>query len=322
MIQTILFLAAALILSQPAQAKLYKWVDDQGNIFYSDQVPPSEAQRERKVLDKQGLTRETKDAAKTPEEIAREEELKRRRDEQQRLATEQKHRDQQLLQTFQNEDEIFGTRDGKLKALDAKIEILRGNIRGRQTELAGRQARAMRLTQEKKTIPPALQKEIENFNQQIALNYKDILQLENQKQDTRAAYAKDLARFRQLKGIQSSLEEEATLNSETKAVLLENLLVCKADCDTIWRKVVFFVRDHSTTQPQVIGDDIITYKPPHAEQDIALNVSRNRKDDGTQEFFLDLQCVRIPHKTTPCSGAEGQKILEAFRALGQTASAK
>lgn len=320
MIQTLIFLAAALILSQPAQAKLYKWVDDQGNIFYSDQVPPSEAQRERKVLDKQGLTRETKDAAKTPEEIAREEELKRRREDQQRLATEQKHRDQQLLLTFQNEDEIFGTRDGKLRALDAKIEILRGNVRGRQAELASRQAKAMQLAQAKRPPSPALQKDIETFNQQIAANYQDILQLENQKQGIRAAYAKDLARFRQLKGAQNGLEDEAQSAAEIKTLLLENLLLCTEDCDALWRKVVFFVRDHSTTQPHVIGDNIIAYKPPRTEQDIALNVSRNRKDDGAQEFFLDLQCVRIANKATPCSGEEGQKILAAFRALGQTAA--
>lgn len=311
------FLAAALLLCQPVQAKLYKWVDDKGNIFYSDQVPPTEAQREHKVLDQEGVTRDTKEAAKSKEEIAREEELKRRREEQQRLAEEQKQKDQQLLLTFQNEDEIFGTRDGKLKAVDAKVEMLRGNIRGRQSELAQRQAKAMQLTQQKKPVPPALNKEIEMFNRQISDSYKSILQLEQQKQDIRLAYAKDLARFRELKGTQGGLGENSQGDADaTSTLLLDNLLLCKEDCDALWRQVAFFIKKHSRTEPQVVGDNIIASKPPRLATEIALTVSRNRKEDGTQEFFLDVRCVPVSGNKDPCSGEEGKKILEAFRALG------
>lgn len=311
------FFVAALLLCQPVQAKLYKWVDAQGNIFYSDQVPPSESQREHKVLDSSGVTRDTKEAAKTKEEIAREAELKRRRDEQQRLAEDQKRQDQQLLMTFQNEDEIFGTRDGKLKAVDAKIEMLRGNIRGRQMELANRQAQALRLTQQKKPVPAKVTKDIETFNQQIAGNYRDILQLEQQKQDIRLAYAKDLARFRELKGTLGGLGENGQTEADatSSTLLLDNLLVCKEDCDALWRQVAFFVRKHTKTEIQVVGDNIIASKPPRLAQEIALTVSRNRNPDGTQEFFLDVRCVPISGKQTPCSGEEGKKILEAFHAL-------
>lgn len=314
---TEILLAAALVLSQPLEAKLYKWVDAQGNIFYSDQVPPSVSQQEHRVLDKQGLTRDTKEAAKSKEEIAKEEELKRRRMEQERLAEDQKRKDQQLLLTFQNEDEIFGTRDGKLKAVDAKIEIQRSNIRSSQAELAARQARAMQQTQTKKPMPPNLQKDIDSLNQQIANNYRDILAMEQQKQDIRLAYAKDLARFRQLKGAQDGAAGEAVVDTQ-QTLLLENLLQCpdKDACDALWRKVALFVKDNTRTPAQVVGDNIIASKPPKLETDIALTVSRNRKEDGSQEFFLDVRCITVHNKQDICSGEEGQKILEAFRALG------
>jgi hypothetical protein len=221
------------------------------------------------------------------------------------------------LLTFQNEDEIFGTRDGKLKAVDAKIEVLRGNIRGRQSELAQRQARAMQLTQGKKPVPAVLSKEIESFNQQISDNYRDILQLEQQKQDIRLSYAKDLARFRVLKGIQPGTEDETQAEAQAKpeTLLLENLLLCKEDCDALWRKVALFVKEHTRTPAQVVGDNIIASKPPRLKEEIALTVSRNRKEDGTQEFFLDVRCVLVRNNEDPCSGEEGRKILEAFRAL-------
>ena len=64
--------AAAVVLGigiTPAAAKLYKWVDEDGNVFYSDQIPPEQSTKRHQILDERGVVRESVRRAKTPEEI-------------------------------------------------------------------------------------------------------------------------------------------------------------------------------------------------------------------------------------------------------------
>ena len=49
--------------------KLYKWIDENGEVSCSDKVPPKESRREREELNEKGRTIAVKDAAKTPEQI-------------------------------------------------------------------------------------------------------------------------------------------------------------------------------------------------------------------------------------------------------------
>ena len=44
----LLLVPLSLLLSAPAQAQLYRWVDDSGKVHYSDQVPPSDAKNVQK----------------------------------------------------------------------------------------------------------------------------------------------------------------------------------------------------------------------------------------------------------------------------------
>ncbi|MCB1629640.1 MAG: DUF4124 domain-containing protein, partial [Xanthomonadales bacterium] len=50
-------------------AKLYKWVDENGNVHYSDQVPPSQAKQARSELNEQGVAVKQVDRALTAEEL-------------------------------------------------------------------------------------------------------------------------------------------------------------------------------------------------------------------------------------------------------------
>jgi hypothetical protein len=63
-----LFCLFALMTSAHA-AKLYKWVDENGNISFSDKLPPKDSRREREELNKEGRTIAVKDAALTPEQL-------------------------------------------------------------------------------------------------------------------------------------------------------------------------------------------------------------------------------------------------------------
>ena len=75
---------------QPASARLYKWVDEAGNVHYSDKLPPSAIRKAPRKTRQPGPGHRGTGRAKTPEEIAREEELRRLREKQQRQLEEQK----------------------------------------------------------------------------------------------------------------------------------------------------------------------------------------------------------------------------------------
>lgn len=301
-----------LLVSTAQAAKLYRWVDENGNVYFSDKVPPSESQHERKLLDKRGMVVESTSRAKTPEEIAREAELERRRQELKRLAEEQKQKDELLLSTYQHEDDIILTRDGKLKAVDARTKILRTSLRYSQERLARMKANAGAKPAKK------VQEEIDKLEAQVKRSYRDIMALEQQKQEIRTSYARDLSRYRQLKNPNWTAQEQDTVEQtqqQASVVALENLLICETDCDLLWRKVEAFVRERSSTAIDVAGDNIIMAKPPIKDNEIALTVSRNKKDDGGEEFFLDLQCRDTLAGSELCTGSEAQALMQAFRAL-------
>ena len=65
--------ATLFVLSFPAGAgALYKWVDENGQIRYSDRLPPTQVRRKHQQLNSQGVVLSTKEAAKSAEQLAAE----------------------------------------------------------------------------------------------------------------------------------------------------------------------------------------------------------------------------------------------------------
>ena len=110
-----------------AQAgKLYKWVDENGQIRYGDRIPPQYARKSNETLNQQGITVDRKEAAKTPEQIAAAQRLEEARQAAERVQQEKDRKDRILLDTFTNEDEMVLTRDGKIEAIEAIIRVTNG----------------------------------------------------------------------------------------------------------------------------------------------------------------------------------------------------
>ncbi|HEX5765843.1 MAG TPA: DUF4124 domain-containing protein, partial [Woeseiaceae bacterium] len=98
--------ASLLLLSQGAlgaqDQKLYRWVDQEGNVHFGDSIPAEYAEVEKQVVNEHGVTLDVLRGKKTAEEIAAEkkaEELKAERELRRR-------QDQALLATYLSVDEI------------------------------------------------------------------------------------------------------------------------------------------------------------------------------------------------------------------------
>ena len=190
-----------------AYAELFKWVDEEGVIRYSDHLPVDQATKRHQKLTTDGRVVDTKEAAIPPEQLARERAEKKRLEEEARLNAEKAalqqaikdHHDNVLLMTFSNEDEIIEAQNERLDVIDSVISLLRKNIKNEQKKLEKLEQRAERnYTANGLEVPGGLAQSIEYFGEKI-LGIQQQLGLKLDERDrVKQQYANDLLRYRAL----------------------------------------------------------------------------------------------------------------------------
>jgi hypothetical protein len=142
-----LFLAGAGLISGTADAAktassskggsvAYRWVDEQGVVHYGDRIPPQYAEKERTLLNSQGVAVGHVEAAKTPEQAAAQ-----AREQQERLR--QKQHDSFLMTTYTSVKDIEALRDVRLDQLKGQRVAAEQYVENLRTRLATLQTRAL-----------------------------------------------------------------------------------------------------------------------------------------------------------------------------------
>jgi len=189
--------------------KLYKWVDENGQIRYGDRIPPQYARKSNETLNQQGITVDRKEAAKTPEQIAAAQRLEEAREAAERVQQEKDRKDRILLDTFTNEDEMVLTRDGKIEAIEAIIRVTNGRTEKLKLRLSELKTRAANMERSGKPVPDKLNAEISETRQQIAQNFTYVKSRNSDQQLIREQFEVDIARFRELQAEKFKLEQAA-----------------------------------------------------------------------------------------------------------------
>lgn len=204
-----LVLTSILILPTVQAGKLYKWVDETGQIRYGDRIPPQYARKSNETLNTQGIVVEHQDAAKTPEQIAAAKRQEQARKAAERVQQEQDRKDRILLDTFTNEDEMILTRDGKIEAIEAVIRVTNGRTAKLKLRLRELKTRAANIERGGKPVSDKLNTEINETRQQIAQNFIYVKHRVSDQQLIREQYEVDIARFRELQAEKFKLEQAA-----------------------------------------------------------------------------------------------------------------
>lgn len=189
--------------------KLYKWVDENGQIRYGDRIPPQYARKSNETLNQQGITVDRQEAAKTPEQIAAAQRLEEAREAAERVQQKKDRKDRILLDTFTNEDEMVLTRDGKIEAIEAIIRVTNGRTEKLKLRLSELKTRAANIERSGKPVPDKLNAEISETRQQIAQNFTYVKSRSSDQQLIREQYEVDIARFRELQAEKFKLEQAA-----------------------------------------------------------------------------------------------------------------
>ncbi|MCU7905217.1 MAG: DUF4124 domain-containing protein [Candidatus Thiodiazotropha sp. (ex Epidulcina cf. delphinae)] len=317
-----LFAILSFLLPLTGQAgKLYKWVDDEGQIHYTQTLPPTDAHRARSHLDEHGITVRQVDAAKTPEQLRLEAEQERLRQEQQRLVEKQQAQDRVLLRTFRTEDDILMTRNGQLQAVDTTIRVTQSNIKRLKSTLDAMQQDAAQLELSGRRVTKNMLRDIESKRQALEDAYLSIIDREHDKHRIHQSFARDQQRFRELK----KLAKDGNPVVEAKASFddaLQNVYDCRGNsaCDGPWQRAKAYLRTHSTTPIKMEGDNIVITGEPLEDGDISISVSRiPDPKKGSTVIFMDLQCKLESIQSNRCKNdSAANRIKQGFRtALGK-----
>lgn len=196
----LLALASSFAFVAPAEAKLFKWVDENGTTHYGEVIPPEYANRDSSTISSKGKV--TKRSEKFDPELEHAKQVEKERKQAEAEATaEQKRRDTALLNTYSNEGEIDLALSRSLRLLEARVGSLNSMVTSAQESLDSRHKEADERTKAGKKIPQSLHDEITDAESRLERLKKDFAHSEKEVADVKARYEEDKIRYRELKGV-------------------------------------------------------------------------------------------------------------------------
>jgi hypothetical protein len=187
------------LLSFPAQAKLYKWVDDKGVTHYGETIPQEYANRDRSELNKSGRIVNTQDVL-TPEERRAKEATDAKSKAELDVARNQKLHDNSLLNTYSNANEIDLARARNVQQIDARVQVAVKRLGDANKALADLQKTAETRTKAGKNIPPYLIEDLQAAKTLADKANSDVTNINAEKAALEARYDADKARYKELTG--------------------------------------------------------------------------------------------------------------------------
>jgi molecular chaperone DnaK (HSP70) len=190
--------------TQSMAGALYKWVDENGAVRYSDQLPPQQTSKGHQQLNSQGVVLTTQKAAKTTEEAAIEAEALRQLEKQQReearLKAIQDQQDRVLLLTFSSGEEIEHARENRIEGINSVINLIEKSVKSTQSQLDNFNNHAQQnYTAKGKEVPGGLAQKIEHFQRKIENRSAQLESKEAEKAKILEKYNQDLERFELLR---------------------------------------------------------------------------------------------------------------------------
>ncbi|NVZ09504.1 DUF4124 domain-containing protein [Allochromatium humboldtianum] len=294
--------------------KLYRWVDDQGEVHYTDQVPPAQADKARARLSEQGIAVETQPAVPTGEELERARELARQKAEEERRRAERQAKDERLLKLYRTVDELELARDGRIAAIEASIQAKRDDMRDETRTLIALYEEMRTLQKAEKPVPLDLMSRIDSSMTNIRNGYTEIVDNEARKQSVQDEFEGDIARFRQLRRLPAPDESAVAARPERNG---STLVSCRdrEQCHAYWERAVSYVRAHSDRDGEVLGPGLLIAFQQDEREIRTLTIAWTQEAvDRPVWIYLDIQCRHRLTASLICVDPNVPRVREGFRA--------
>ncbi|MHB1115942.1 DUF4124 domain-containing protein [Sideroxydans sp.] len=178
-------------ISLNAEAKLYKWVDENGTTHYGETIPPKYANRNAQTFEK-GRVQEresTRESANVQRKMLSDEEVQAER------------HDNALINTYSSDKEIDLARDRNLQQVEARISSYTTLLKSANENLVSLQQEQERIAKQNRKTPKSLEEDLENAKLRIEQFQADLDTNKAELEAVKARCAKDKARYRELKGL-------------------------------------------------------------------------------------------------------------------------
>lgn len=304
--------------------KLYRWVDENGKTFFSDQIPPEKSSLPRDLLSKSGRVLQATEKAKTKEQLDLEKKLAVLRKEQEAIIAVQKTHDKALLNTFHTKEEILRALQDRLLVFDKHKSVIDGNLIRLKSQLEKQQKLAADFDRNGEKVPQHLINEMKSIQDQIDQIPIAISDNNARKKQVENEFAADIERFVLLTEAKSPAPKNKVPSIKEANEL--GLFYCENDhqCIKAWEIGRTFVNFHSTTGADIYNDKLIMNRPPAKDSDLSLSLSKIAINENDYQLFLDVRCRDSSQGRELCASQKVKDIRSAFRpyinnALSRTA---
>lgn len=196
---------------------LYRYKDKDGHAVITSTLPSDVAEQGGyDIISPRGNVLETVPPAKTKEEIAKEaNDLEKEKETQKQAeivrkqAAIQAKKDEILLKSFTNEQDIIRSRDEKIASIEILEEITKENITRLQKQLDDAKNAVQHHQNTGQQIPESLQKTIEESQRQINDNVAFLTRKKAEKDEIHTKYQGLINRFRELQQDSSQFPKQS-----------------------------------------------------------------------------------------------------------------
>lgn len=189
-----------LMISSSVYAELYRWVDEHGQVQYSDQVPTQDAQSDKQVISESGRVVKTLEGQKTPEEIEEERRLKAIAEKREREERRKRAHDLALLASFSSVDDMHKARDERVSMVEQSIALSEKRLSKKQAELDRLEKVKQGFIDREQSVPGWTMKNSSKLEDQMDSIQSYIEMKLIEKQQIQKKFDADIARFLELKG--------------------------------------------------------------------------------------------------------------------------
>lgn len=197
-IAAVVSLVVAGLAESQSGKKLYRWTDENGEVHYTDQLPPEAAKRARDQLNERGRSVESVDRARTPEEQAAFEAEQARLAAEQRIAEDRAQMDAVLIGSYPTEADLARAYKERFDLVERSIESAQVSIASQEKSLTDMLTHAADLERDGKAVPEGVVKSILGTRLQAADQREHLAKREAERQALREEYDAILARYREL----------------------------------------------------------------------------------------------------------------------------
>ncbi len=194
----LLILPAVFVTTVATAERTYKWTDADGNVTYSNRLPPESWKHERKEYNEQGRVVRTYSAPLTEEEKFQAERLAELAAKKKERARKRAIHDRSLVATYSNVEDMEKAKKDKISLIEALVKLTNTRIKSMQERLLTLSEEAAQYERSGKQLPFTLQSQISNLRDQIAHNKQFAKDKVAETDDIKRQFDRDIARYMEL----------------------------------------------------------------------------------------------------------------------------